>query len=117
MQPGAGTPRKARSWKDAQLIISSISLGLTLGLWGLWSAREKHVSGVQDEAVLPERPVTAAPEPEPMLVPGQTLYLMAPAPQSTSTVSNQEQPKRRNRDKGGGGGGGGGGANAGTGSS
>lgn len=113
MQPGAGTPRKARNWKDAQLIISSISLALTLGLWGLWSSREKHVSGVQDDAVVPYQPETAAPEP--MLLPGQTLYLMAPAPQSTSTVSNQEQPKRRNRDKGGGGGGGG--ANASTGSS
>ena len=110
MQPAAGTPRKARSWKDAQLIISSISLALTLGLWGMWSSREKHVGGVQDEAVIPFRPQTAAPEPT--LLPGQTLYLMAPAPQSTSPVAEQQQPKRRNRDKGGGGGG-----NASTGSS
>lgn len=114
MQAGAG--RKARNWRDAQLIISSISLALTLGLWGLWSSREKHISGVQDEAFIPAPPETAAPEP--MLLPGQTLFLMTPAPQSTSTVADQ-QPTRRNRDKGGGGGGGGGGGNAdaGTGSS
>ena len=112
MQAGAGTPRKARNWKDAQLIISSISLALTLGLWGLWSSREKNVSGVQGEAVVPSQPETAMPDP--MLLPGQTLYLMTPAPQTTATVSNQEQPKRRNKDKGGGGGGN---ADAGTGSS
>ena len=111
MQPGAATARKSRNWKDAQLIISSISLALTLGLWGLWSSREKHISGVHDEAVIPFRPQTAVPEPT--LLPGQTLYLMAPAPQSTSTVADQ-QPKRRNRDKDKGGGGGG---NASTGSS
>jgi hypothetical protein len=111
MQPGAGTPRKARNWKDAQLIISSMSLALTLGLWGLWSSREQHVSGVQDEAVLPSRPEAAAPEP--MLLPGQTLYLMTPAPQTTATVSNQEQPRRRNKDRDKGGGN----ADAGTGSS
>jgi hypothetical protein len=112
MQPGAGAGKKARNWKDVQLIISSISLALTLGLWGLWSSREKHVSGVQDEAVVPSRPQAAVPEP--MLLPGQTLYLMTPAPETTATVSNQEQPRRRNKDKGGGGGGN---ADAGTGSS
>ena len=78
MQPGAGTARKPRNWKDVQLIISSISLALTLGLWGLWSSREKQVSGVQDEALIPSRPQEAVPEP--MLLPGQTLFLMTPAP-------------------------------------
>jgi hypothetical protein len=115
MQPGTGTGtgKKPRNWKDVQLIISSISLALTLGLWGMWSSREKHVAGVQDEGFIPSRPQAAVP-PEPMLLPGQTLFLMTPAPETTATVSNQEQPRRRNKDKGGGGGGN---ADAGTGSS
>jgi hypothetical protein len=113
MQPGTVAPRKAKNWKDVQLILSSIAMALTLGLWGIWASRDKGMASVQGESKSLPSPEPKVVEVGPMLLPGQTLYLMTPAPQTTATVSNQEQPRRRNKDRDKGGGN----ADAGTGSS
>lgn len=115
MQSNPGAPRKAKNWKDVQLIVSSIAMALTLGLWGFWASGEKRMATIQGESKPLPAPEPKVAEVGPMLMPGQTLYLMTPAPENTATVSNQEQPKRRNRDRDKGGGGGN--ADAGTGSS
>lgn len=114
MQPGTGANKKARNWKDIQLIVSSISVALTLGLWSVWASRDKGTAGVQGSARLGLDPTMLASEPS--LLPGHVLYLITPTAQTTAPVSEQQQPKRRNRDRDRGGGGGGGG-NASTGSS
>jgi len=114
MQPAPGARPKVRSWKDVQLIISSISVAVTLGLWSLWASREKTAAAVEAEAALPS--VADTPATGPMLLPGQTLYLAGPTPQANAPVSIQEKRKHR-RGGNGGGGGGGGGADAATGSS
>ena len=119
MQPGTGAPRKARNWKDVQLIVSSIAMALTLGLWGVWASREKGMASIQGESKSLPAPEPKVVEVGPMLMPGQTLYLMTPAPQSSSQVSTQQNRRRRDKGdgRGDGGGGGGGGGNASTGSS
>jgi uncharacterized membrane protein YgcG len=119
MQPGAGPRGKVRSWKDVQLIISSIAVALSLGLWSTWASRAKPDEVVEAATPLPEIPT---PTPAPiMLLPGQILYLSTASPQSNAPLANQEQPRRRKggdgEGGGGGGGGGGGAADAGTGSS
>jgi hypothetical protein len=112
------TPRasgKARSWKEAQLIISSVSVALSLGLWSLWSSREPTGTKKQEAPPTPTEVATATPEP--MLAPGQILILSTTTVQASSPVADQQQPRRRKGGDGAGGGGGGGGANASTGSS
>jgi len=113
MRPAPGARTKVRSWKDVQLIISSMSVAVTLGLWSLWAAREKTAAAVQAEAALPS--VSGTPATGPTLLPGQTIYLAGPTPQAQNQVSVKE--KRKHRRGGDGGGGGGGGADAATGSS
>jgi hypothetical protein len=108
MAPAPGGRGKARNWKDIELIVASISVAATLGLWGLWSSPKKttaSVSGVADLPAPPEDPAAAAP----MLLPGQVLYLGGAAPQAPSQVSNQPRQRRKR-----GGGGGGGGASTGS---
>jgi hypothetical protein len=106
MQAPSGAPRKPRSWKDIQLIVSSISMAVTLGLWGLLASREKGVAAVGGEVGLPPIPPTPTLEAEPMLLPGQTLYLMTPPAQTTAPAADQERRERREKEKKGGGGGG-----------
>jgi hypothetical protein len=99
--------RKSRNWADVQLIISSVSIALTLGLWSLFASREKIAPKVSEVEVI-TTPTTAAPEPTAvMMAPGQTILLGAPAPQIATT--NLTTPKRRKS-----GGGGGGGASTGS---
>ena len=102
---------KTRNWTDVQLIISSISIALTLGFWGLIASREEAVAVAESEALLP----VVSPSPVPTvdsLVPGQILYLSTAAPASPAPVTDQPRSRRRDGD-----GGGGGGADASTGSS
>lgn len=102
---------KTRSWADVQLIISSISIAVTLGFWGLMTSREKNSAAVRGEATIAAASASTSSSVQ-MLLPGQVLYLGgAPAP-APAPVMNQRKHRR-----GGGDGGGGGGAAASTGSS
>jgi uncharacterized membrane protein YgcG len=117
-----GTPvgrSKPRNWKDVQLIISSISVALSLGLWSTWASRDKaEAAPAAPKATMPTTEAVTA-TPMPLLLPGQILYLATAGPQTNAPVSSEQKPKRRKGGDGGGGGGGGGGgaADAGTGSS
>jgi hypothetical protein len=119
MQATPGSRNKGRKWKDVQLILSSISVALTLGLWGLWASRARagEIKASATEAPTDSSPAAAAEAP-PML-PGQVIYLagatLQPTPEPV-VVSQPDNSKHRRGDKGGGGGGGGGGQ-ASTGSS
>jgi hypothetical protein len=118
MQPAPSARSKPRNGKDVQLIVSSISVAISLGLWSMWASREESKPAVT-ETPPPPTEVLATATPAPMLLPGQILYLSTASPQTNSPVVNQEKPRRRKGGDGGGGGGGGGGgaADAGTGSS
>jgi hypothetical protein len=114
MPESRSLPSKSRNWKDVQLIISSISVALSLGLWGVWSSRETKPPETVEDTPEPIEIETATPVP--MLLPGQILIVSTTTVQVSAPVADQQQqPRRRKGD--GGGGGGGGGANASTGSS
>jgi hypothetical protein len=114
MQAAPRASSKPRSWKDAQLIISSVSVALSLGLWSLWSSREPTTTKKQEAPPTPTEIARATPAP--MLLPGQILVLSTTTVQASAPVADQQQPTRRKGGDGGGGGGGGG-AHASTGSS
>jgi hypothetical protein len=122
MQTAPVPRRKVRNWKDVQLIVSSISVAVTLGLWSLWASREKPAPPVVVDTLEPSEPTVTATATEPLMLPGQVIYLGAATPQAAAPVANQtnldqpRHPKGRGGGRGGGGGGGGG-ANASTGSS
>jgi hypothetical protein len=102
---------KSRSRTDVQWVISSVSLAVTLGLWGLFAGHEKRGAGVVADAALTlptDQPVVVT-QPQ-MLAPGQVLLFggTAPQPQVQQQVTvTQGRSKHR----------GGGGATTSTGSS
>ena len=109
---------KTRNWTDVELIISSVSMALTLGFWGLFATKEPVGASVVGQVDLTSAggpvPVSATTGAVPTLLPGQTLFfgsataqpLAAPTP-----LAAQPSPHHK------GGGGGGGGSVAKTGSS
>lgn len=109
-------PNKTRNWTDVELIMSSVSIALTLGFWGLFASRQKTGASVLGQVSLvsgSDTPAAAATSVPATLLPGQTIFFggSATTPQPPPLVASQPQPRRR------GGGGGGGGSAASTGSS
>ncbi len=114
---------KGKNWTDIQMIISSISMAVTLGLWSLFAAPGKTGTGVPGQAdvssaIPTSTPTSSVPS---QLLPGQK-YIFAGATKTQSTYS----APRRHKGGGGGssgggsvssGGGGGGGGGSSTGSS
>jgi hypothetical protein len=105
---------KVHTRADVQWVISSVSLAVTLGLWGLFTSHEKSTAGVAGQVEMPApQEQVIVPQPQ-ALAPGQVLLFGGTAPQP-------QQPQQivvsQPRHKGGGGGGGGGGAVTSTGSS
>ncbi len=111
-------PNKTRNWTDVELIMSSVSIALTLGFWGLFASKQKVGANVLGEVSLVSAPgTTTASAPIPTtLVPGQVVYFGAGAatPQAPGSVATQTQVRHRG---GGGGSSGGGSGGAKTGSS
>ncbi len=99
---------KSRNWTDVQLIISSISVAVTLGFWGLLASREKAIASVSDQTSL-LAPTDASASSPTSLLPGQTIFLAGANVSTPAAVAAQTQPTRRGAGRGGGKGGGGGG--------
>ncbi len=98
---------KPRSRTDVQWVISSVSLAVTLGLWGLFVGHEKRGAGVAGQVAFasqPEQVVVTQTQPQ-LLVPGQVLLFGGTAPQTQQTVTTQTITQTRTRHGGGGGGG------------
>lgn len=101
---------KPRNRTDVQWVISSVSLAVTVGLWGLFAGHEKKGAGVTaDVALTPptdQQVVVSQPQ---MLAPGQVLLFggTAPQPPVQQVIVSQGRSKHR----------GGGGATTSTGSS
>jgi len=114
-------PNKSKNWTDVQLIISSFSIAITIGLWGLFASQEKTGAGVAGEVVVPTQPEPLVSSPSPALLPGQKLLFtgtnLQPLSQVQPQIQVQPTPIVIVRKKHGGGGGGGGGGGASTGSS
>jgi len=113
---------KSKGWTDVQLIISSFSIAITLGFWGLFASNEKSGTGVTGQVALPTQPDPPVSS-SPALLPGQKLLFGGTNIQLLSQQQPQVQAQPtpiiiiRKKHGGNGGGGGGGGAQAGTGSS
>ncbi len=105
-------PNKSRNWTDVELILSSVSIALTLGFWGLFASKPKTAANVLGEVSLVSDPGAAtASTPVPSaLVPGQVIYFGAATPQAPASAASQPQLRHRR-------GGGSGGSVASTGSS
>jgi len=88
---------KSKSWTDIQMIISSIAIAITLGLWSLFSGPQKKNASVTGEVIVPPQPQNTSVVTQPQLAPGQKLLFGGTAPRQKVVVVN-------------GGGGGGGGA-------
>src|SRR5512138_4025267 len=73
---------KPRSRTDVQWVISSVSLAVTLGLWGLFAGHEKKGAGVVGQVATDpqtdQQVIVTQPQ---MLVPGQVLLFGGTAPQ------------------------------------
>ena len=116
---------KSKNWNDIKLIISSFSIAMTLGIWGLFASQEKSGTGVAGEAALPPQPDSQISSSSPSLLPGQILLFGAPKLQPPSQLQSlatvQPTPiivvRKKHGGKGDGGGGGGGGAVTSSGSS
>ncbi len=84
---------KPKSRTDVQWILSSLSLAVTLGLWGLFASADKKGAGVSGQADLVQP--TAEPQQviitqqSQMLLPGQVLLFdgTAPQPQQPTVVT------------------------------
>lgn len=113
---------KNKSWNDIKLILSSFSVAITLGIWGVFASQEKSGTGVAGEAVVPSQPdplVSAPPAAmsSSVLLPGQILLFGGTNLQSAAQLQSQAtaQPtpvivvRKKHGGKGDGGGGGGGG--------
>ena len=87
---------KSKNWTDVQLIISSISVALTIGFWGLFASREKSGAEVIGEVTVPTQP-DALVSPAPAgLLPGQKLLFSGISPQSLSQLQTPtvEKPQQ-----------------------
>ncbi len=108
---------KSRARTDVQWILSSLSLAVTLGLWGMFASGAKKGAAVSAQVTLvspPNQVILTQPQAQ-TLLPGQVLLLGGTAPQSPTTTTQTvvtSQPRHH-----GGGGGGGGAPAASTGSS
>jgi hypothetical protein len=106
---------KPRNWTDVKLIISSFSIAITLGVWGLFASHEKSGTGVAGEAAVSPQPDTLVSSPSPALLPGQILLFGGTNLPSVSQLQTQVQAqptqtvivRKKHGGKGGGGGGGG----------
>ena len=114
-------PNKSRNWTDVKLIISSFSIAITLGIWGIFASHEKTGAGVTGEVALPSQPDPLVSDPpSPGLLHGQVLLfgganLQQPAQPQAQVQAQPTQiiivrKKHGGNGNGGGGGGGGGGA-------
>ena len=100
--------RKSRTRTDIQWIISSVSLAVTLGLWGLLASGQKKGAGVAGEVqvVAPPDQVVVTQSQAQTLLPGQVLLFSGTAPQTSQTSqTTQTVVTSKRRNKGGGGGG------------
>lgn len=73
---------KSRARTDVQWIISSVSIAITLGLWGLFASDAKKVAGVAAQVTIapPDQAVATQPQVQ-TLLPGQVLLFEGTAPQ------------------------------------
>ncbi len=109
---------KPRNWTDVKLILSSFSIAITLGVWGLFASHEKSGTGVAGEAAISPQSDTLVPASSPALLPGQILLFGGTNLPAVSQLQTQVQAqptqtvivRKKHGGKGGGGGGGGGAA-------
>lgn len=107
---------KSRTRTDVQWIISSVSLAVTLGLWGLLSSGQKKVAGVAGEVQVappPDQVVVTATQTQ-TLLPGQVLLFGGTSPQPAQTIVKTVTTNSGGSTKRHGGGGGGGAASTGS---
>ena len=108
---------KSKNLTDVQLIISSISVALTLGFWGLFASHEKTGTGVTGDAQMPAQPealVSTQPTFPTTLLPGQKLLFSGVAPATPQQPQQPAAATSGRRGRGGGRGGGGGHAKTGS---
>ena len=112
---------KSKNFTDVQLIVSSISIAVTLGLWSLFASHEKTGAGVSGDVLMPSQPDALASNTTTIypttLLPGQKLILGSTLPASQQAQQSQQPASTSSGRRGRGGGGGGGGGGASTGSS
>jgi hypothetical protein len=108
---------KLRNWNDVQIMLATISIAATLGLWNVFAEPVKTVTAqVQDEPVTPPPPTTepspvaAEPTAMPQILPQTKIMFTQVAPQTSNVVQPQKKKKKKNNNNNNGGGGGGGGA-------
>lgn len=87
-----------RSWNDVQMVIATVSIVATLGLWNLFAEPSKPLTS-PDEPVLPptEPPVASFPTPLPQV----KIMFTQLAPQTTTVQQaiNNQQQKKKKKDK------------------
>ena len=98
---------KSRARTDVQWILSSLSVAITLGLWGLFASDAKRVAGVAGQVTIvpPPDPIVVTQPQAQTLLPGQVLLFGGTAPQPQAQVAQpQTVVTTKPRHKGGGGG-------------
>lgn len=109
-----------RNWNDVQMVLATMAMALTLGLWNLFAQPDRALAKENTEtAVVPPLPPTEQPNLAPTPLPQIKIMLGGAAPQlanqsqPASVTANQPAARRHNNNNdpvvttGGGGGGGG----------
>jgi hypothetical protein len=104
----------ARNWNDIQIVIATISMALTLGLWNLFAGpdRETALKRAQEQAqAQPTQPMVQSPsavivQPGPTPLGDGVLLLGGSAPQTTVIVQGGGNGGGNNNNASGGGTGG-----------
>ncbi len=83
---------KSRARTDVQWILSSLSVAITVGLWGLFASDAKKVAGVAGQVTIappPDQVVVIQPQPQ-TLLPGQVLLLGGTVPQPQAQLGQPQ---------------------------
>ncbi len=98
---------KSRARTDVQWILSSLSIAVTVGLWGLFASDAKKVAGVAGQVTIgpPPDPVVVTQPQAQTLLPGQVLLFGGTGPQPQAQLAQPQTvvTTTKPRHKGGGG--------------
>jgi hypothetical protein len=106
-----GNKRVSRNWNDIQIVIATISMALTLGLWNLFAGPDRASALKRAQTQPTQQPIGQSPAPiitppTPTLLGDGVLLLGGSAPQTTVIIQGGGNGGGNNNNASGGGTGG-----------
>lgn len=106
-----GNKPASRNWNDIQIVIATISMALTLGLWNLFAGPDRETALKRAQTQPTQQPMEQSPAPivaqsEPTPLGDGVLLFGGSAPQTTVIIQGGGNGGRNNNNASGGGTGG-----------